>query len=123
MRRRRASQTDPFNFKERAWLRVRLPAVERAPNGLAGGLPAGRWMWRGQEPRVGRLSVVLRGLIERGLLEVAETEAGPRCLFTEAGMTGLRAYFSRQPVDFRVLFPRLRHELALDEPLGAARRG
>ena len=94
--------------------RTALPAACRLADGCGSG----------QEPRGARPSMVLRGLIERGLLEMAETEAGPRCLFTEAGLAGLRAYFSRQPVDFRVLFPRLHHDLGLDELLGRGdRRG
>ena len=106
-------RNDPFTAEERKLLRKRLPALERSRAGLATGLQSGRLASRTGKPPEQVLPLILRGLVDRGLLRIVSGPRGARCFFTEDGVAGLRAFFERKPADFVVLFPRLHRDLGL----------
>ena len=111
--RRGAPADDPFTAEERKLLRKRLPALERSISGLATGLQTRGLASRSGKLREWALPPVLCGLVDRGLLRIASGPRGIRCVFTDAGVAAMRAFFLRQPADFTVLFPHLHRDLGL----------
>ena len=116
--RRRHLLPDPFTADERAFLRTRLRSVERQVGGLAAGIRL-RTAYVPDTPQVS-LTAALRSLINRGFIEPGIGQLAPnRLYFTAKGTCGLKAFFAKQPRDFAVLFPRIHHELGLQDFRGA----
>ncbi len=114
--RRRTLQRDPFTADERVFLRTRLGSVQRQAGGLAAGIRLRRVYVRNTPQKV--LSAALRSLLNRGFVEPVIGQSAPsRLYFTAKGTSGLKAFFSRQPRDFAVLFPRIHHELGLHDSI------
>ena len=71
--------------------------------------------WRGG-PQAGqpKVPLVAKGLLDRGLMRLQATPWPPRLLFTEAGLTALRAMMSDRRFAHPVTFAHVRQELGID---------
>jgi hypothetical protein len=70
--------------------------------------------WRaGPQKNEPKIPAAVRTMMDRGLVEIRNTERGPRAFFTEAGLEELRGFL----LDARYMdptgFPHLRQELGL----------
>lgn len=110
----------PFTPAERSFIRQELGAAFGAFPSLAAGIRLVTWT---SGPRRGepKISPVLAGLIERGLMDMPAEDLGRRVYFTETGLLALRRLYE----DGRYLDPdrfgHLREELGIPPPVGAPR--
>lgn len=96
-----------FSPAEKEYLRDRLFALERRPEGLHSGLPLRR-----DGAGSLRMPSALASMVARGFLENSPPPSRA-AMFTECGVDALKSNFSSQPIDFGVLFPRLHAQLDL----------
>ena len=105
-----------FTPAERTFIRQELAAGFGAFPSLAAGIRLATWTSgpRRGEPKV---SPVLAGLIERGLLDMLPEDLGRRVYFTQTGLLALRTLYE----DGRYLDPdrfgHLREELGIPPPI------
>jgi hypothetical protein len=106
----------PFTPAERSFIRQELAAAFGVFPSLAAGIRLATWT---TGPRRGqpKVSPVLAGLIERGLMDMPAEDLGRRAYFTQTGLLALRALYE----DGRYLDPdrfgHLRDELGVPAPL------
>jgi hypothetical protein len=111
-----ASRAIAFTPAERTFIRGELAAAFGVFPSLAAGIRLATWTTgpRRGEPKV---SPVLAGLIERGLVDMPAEDLGRRAYFTQTGLLALRALYE----DGRYLDPdrfgHLREELGIPPPI------
>lgn len=105
----------PFTAAERSFIRQELGAAFGARPSLAKGIRLTLWT---SGPRKGepKISPVLAGLLERGLMDLPAEDLGQRVYFTQTGLAALKRLYE----DGRYLDPdrfgHLRAELGIPEP-------
>ena len=71
--------------------------------------------WRGgPQKNQPKIPAAVRTMMDRGLVEIRNTERGPRAFFTEAGLQELRGLLLDARHMDPTRFPHLRQELGLD---------
>ena len=110
------TQTAPsigFTPSERAYIRSELDIFFSTLPTVAEGFPLK--IWRGGPDRgKPKISPVVKGLLERGLMRLDTGERLPRLLFTETGLTALRAMMSDRRLADPKKFAHIRQELGID---------
>jgi len=70
--------------------------------------------WRGgPQKNQPKIPAAVQSMMDRGLVEIRNTERGPRAFFTEAGLEQLRGLLLDARYMERTGFPHLRQELGL----------
>jgi hypothetical protein len=103
----------PFTAEERELIRREMGVRFGQPPSVADGLFLRSWRGgvRRGEPK---LPPAVRGMLERGLVEVRPGPIGYRAVFTEAGLEALRRLLRDRRAMDPVRFAHLRRELGLD---------
>ena len=104
----------PFDAREREFIRREFGVHFGQPSYLADGILLRTWR-SGPDKDQPKLPPAVRGMIERGLVEVRPSPRGVRGFFTESGVAALRQLVADRRLMNPKTFAHLRLELGLDE--------
>ncbi len=104
-----------FSPKEREYIRRELDMFFSTLPTVAEGFQLKTW--RGG-PAAGKpkISLILQGLLDRGLMQLDERQRLPRVFFTPAGLVALKAMMADGRLADPVKFAHIRAELGIDPP-------
>jgi len=110
------TQTAPgtgFTPSERAYIRSELDIFFSTLPSVVDGFPLKTWRG-GPDRGKPKISPVAKGLLDRGLMRLDDSERFPRLVFTEVGITALRAMMSDRRLADPQKFSHIRQELGID---------
>jgi hypothetical protein len=105
----------PFDAREREFIRREFGVHFGQRSYLADGIPLRTWR-SGPEKNQPKLPPAVRGMIDRGLVEIRQGSRGVRGFFTEAGVAAMRQFAADRRLMNPKTFAHLWLELGLDEP-------
>ena len=110
------TQTAPstgFTPTKRAYIRGELDIFFSTLPSVAEGFQLKTWRG-GPDRGKPKISHVAEGLLDRGLMRLDDSERFPRLVFTEVGITALRAMMSDRRLADPKKFAHIRQELGID---------